>query len=136
MPRLACPAVRFRTRGTAGQASRGTFVDNYLHDWRSTMLTIHGRKHASCCDGITRRDVLRIGAFGLGTLALPDLFRMEAMAGPAAQSSKALINIYLGGGPPQMDMFDLKPDAPSGIRGEFRPIKTNVSGMEICELMP
>jgi hypothetical protein len=101
------------------------------------MLTIHGRKHAGCCDGITRRDVLRIGAFGLGTLALPDLLRMEAMAGQAAaHSSKALINIYLGGGPPQMDMFDLKPDAPAGIRGEFRPIKTNVSGMEICELMP
>jgi len=66
---------------------------------------------------------------------LPDLLRAESAAG-VGKSQKSLINIHLGGGPPHMDMFDLKPSAPIEYRGEFSPIKTNVAGMEICELMP
>jgi hypothetical protein len=100
------------------------------------MLTIQGRKHGVFCDGVTRRSLLKIGALGLAGLTLPDLLRLEARAGTAAKRTKGLINIFLAGGPPHLDMFDLKPNAPSEIRGEFNPIKTNVPGMDICEQMP
>src|ERR1051325_3155094 len=97
------------------------------------MLTITGARFPSC-DGIARRNFLKIGAMGLGGLALPDLLRAEAKAGKSP--SKALINVHLSGGPSHQDMWDLKPEAPSEVRGEFRPIPTNVPGMEICELFP
>jgi hypothetical protein len=97
------------------------------------MLTIRGESF-SHCDGIPRRNFLRIGALGLGSLALPDLLRAEARGG--GNPRKALINIHLSGGPSHQDMWDLKPGAPSEYRGEFNPIPTNVPGMEICELFP
>ena len=87
------------------------------------------------CDGVSRRNFLRIGALGLGGLALPQLLRAEAEQG-VRRSHKAVIMIFLPGGPAHQDLFDLKPDAPSEIRGEFNPIKTNVPGIEICELLP
>jgi hypothetical protein len=99
------------------------------------MLTIAGRARSGYCDGVTRRDFLRIGGLGLGGLSLSQLLRAEAQAG-IARSHKAVIMIFLAGGPPHMDMFDLKPDAPSDIRGEYAPIATNVPGLEICEHMP
>ena len=99
------------------------------------MLTIFQRNASQYCDGVSRRSFLRVGAMGIAGLTLADLFRLEAQAG-VVSSNKALINIFLAGGPSHTDMFDLKPDAPSEFRGEFSPIKTNVSGMEICELMP
>src|SRR5260221_5657462 len=98
------------------------------------MLTITGDRFTSC-DGVARRNFLKIGALGLGTLALPDLLRLEAKDGKKS-SGKALINVHLSGGPSHQDMWDLKPEAPSEIRGEFRPIPTNVPGMDICELFP
>ncbi len=98
------------------------------------MLSIEGQNHRYC-DGVQRRSILKIGALGLGALTLADLFRMDALAGQP-NSNKALINIFLTGGPSHTDMFDLKPDAPSEYRGEFSPIRTNVPGMDICELMP
>jgi hypothetical protein len=98
------------------------------------MLTILG-KGQRFCDGVSRRNFLRIGALGLGGLALPQLLRAEASAGVRA-SHKSVIMIFLPGGPSHQDMFDLKMEAPSEIRGEFTPIKTNVPGIEICELMP
>ena len=70
-----------------------------------------------------------------GGLSLPQLLAMEAKAGTGS-SHKAIINIFLPGGPSHLDMFDLKPDAPSEVRGEFRPISTNVPGMQICEEFP
>ena len=91
------------------------------------MLTIAGRARSGYCDGVTRRDFLRIGGLGLGGLSLSQLLRAEAQAG-IARSHKAVIMIFLAGGPPHMDMFDLKPDAPSDIRGEYAPIATNVPG--------
>jgi len=107
------------------------------------MLSLLGVPHRTFCDRQTRRNVLRIGALGLGAGAfnLADLLRVEAAAanGPsssAAQPQKSVINIFLGGGPPHQDMFDLKPDAPKEIRGEFEPIATNVPGIEICEVFP
>jgi hypothetical protein len=87
------------------------------------------------CDGVSRRNFLRIGALGMGGLALPQLLRAEAQSG-IRRSHKAVIMIYLPGGPPHQDTFDLKLDAPSEIRGEFRPIPTNVPGLQICEHLP
>jgi len=72
---------------------------------------------------------------GIGSLTLADLLRFEAEAG-ISNSNKAVINIHLDGGPPQMDMIDLKPQAPAELRGEFSPISTAVPGIQICELMP
>jgi len=98
------------------------------------MLRIYG-KESRFCDGLSRRNFLQIGALGLGGLALPQLLSAEAQSG-IRKSHKAIIMIYLPGGPPHQDMFDLKLDAPLEIRGEFKPIKTNVPGIQICELMP
>lgn len=99
------------------------------------MLTILGRKsHGNFCDSVGRRDFMTIGGMALGGLAMPELLRAEAK--PGARSHKAIINVFLPGGPPHIDMWDLKPEAPSEIRGEYSPIKTNVPGMEICELFP
>ena len=99
------------------------------------MLTIYGGDRGGYCDGVSRRSFLRVGAMGLAGLALSDLFRLEAQAG-VISSNKALINIFLNGGPSHTDLFDLKPDAPSEFRGEFSPVNTNVDGIQICELMP
>jgi hypothetical protein len=98
------------------------------------MLTITGDQW-HLCDGIPRRNVLKVGALGLGGLLLPDLYRMEAHA-KGGSRQKALINIHLSGGPSHQDMWDLKPESPSEYRGEFSPIATNVPGMQICELFP
>ncbi|MBI1314971.1 DUF1501 domain-containing protein [bacterium] len=102
------------------------------------MLTILGKptaKTGRMCDGISRRSFLTIGGMALGGVALPNVLRAEAEAATGS-SHKAIINIYLPGGPSHIDLWDLKPDAPAEIRGEFRPIATNVPGIEICELFP
>jgi hypothetical protein len=83
----------------------------------------------------SRREFLRIGALGLGGLTLPHLFRAEAAAG-VRSSQKSVILIYLVGGPPHQDMFDLKPQAPKEIAGPWKPIATNVPGIQICEAFP
>ena len=104
------------------------------------MLTILGSQpaHARYCDRATRRQFLRIGSLGLGGaaggLTMADILRAEHAAG--RKSHKSVIMIFLPGGPPHQDMFDLKPQAPSEVRGEFRPINTNVPGIEICEHLP
>src|SRR5262249_45134786 len=104
------------------------------------MFTFLGSKQ-SFCDGVNRRNFLKIGAFGAG-LTLADMLRARAAASatPAPQSApsrpKSAIMIYLPGGPTHMDTYDLKPDAPAEFRGEFRPIQTNVTGVQICELFP
>jgi hypothetical protein len=98
------------------------------------MLTLYGNR-SRFCDGISRRSFLKIGALGLGGLTLPQLLRAEAQSG-IRQSHKAVIMIFLPGGPSHQDMFDLKQDAPSEIRGEFKPISTKVPGIQICEHMP
>ena len=78
---------------------------------------------------------MSIGALGLGGLTLPNLLRAEQAAG-VGSNVKSVIMIYLVGAPPHQDMYDLKMDAPSEIRGEFQPIQTNVPGIEICEHLP
>ena len=98
------------------------------------LLTIYGEKNRFC-DGVSRRSFLKIGGLSLGGLSMPQLLAAEAQGGKG-KSHKAIIMIYLPGGPPHQDMFDLKMDAPSEIRGEFKPIKTNVPGIQICEHLP
>jgi len=98
------------------------------------MLPIYGQRRSPLCDGHSRRDVLKIGALGAG-LTLTDLLRAEANAG-ISSSKKAVIMVYMVGAPPHQDMYDLKMDAPSEIRGEFQPIGTNVPGIQICEHLP
>lgn len=100
------------------------------------MLTLH-TKPAAAPHGMSRRDVLRIGALGMGGLTLSDLLRLQARGAvePTARR-KAVIMIFLYGGPSHIDTYDMKPDAPDQIRGEFKPIQTNVSGIDIAELMP
>lgn len=101
------------------------------------MLTVWGEQE-SFCDGLSRRGFLKIGAFGAG-LTLAEMLHLRSLAaqpGSPTQKPKAAIMIYLPGGPSHMDMYDLKPDAPKEFRGEFKPIKTNVPGVEICEHFP
>src|SRR5437773_1795307 len=103
------------------------------------MFTIWGNSQGFC-DGVNRRNFLKIGAFGAG-LTLADMLRLRATAtAPAGQAAptrqKSAIMIYLPGGPSHMDMYDLKPEAPVEFRGEFNPIQTNVPGIQICEHMP
>ena len=88
------------------------------------------------CDGIARRDFLKIGVLGTAGLSLADYLRMAQAGEVAERPGKAAIFVNLGGGPSHIDTFDLKPDAPSEFRGEFKPIATNVPGVEICEHLP
>jgi hypothetical protein len=105
------------------------------------MLTIFNSNQAAnaarrgFCDGVSRRNFLKIGALGLGGLALPELLQAESQMG-IRRSHKAVIMIFLPGGPSHQDMFDLKMDAPKEIRGEFKPISTAVPGIQICEHLP
>src|SRR5271165_346570 len=101
------------------------------------MLSIPGPK-THFCDGVTRRSFLKVGAFtfGAASLTLADIYRAEAQQSASPSSHKAVINIFLGGGPPHQDMWDLKMSAPNEIRGEFHPIPTNVPGLQICEVFP
>ena len=106
------------------------------------MLTVLGNSDPGSdrhCDGIDRRSFLKIGGMACGGLSLAQLLALEANAetrNKKSSSHKAVINIFLPGGPSHIDFFDLKPDGPREIRGEFSPIKTNVPGIEICEMFP
>ncbi len=105
------------------------------------MLTIVGPRQNGFCDRLDRRSFLQIGGLALGaaSLSLPQLLRAEQAAAATGQQPtrhKAVINIFLSGGPPHQDLVDLKPDASSEIRGEFLPVDTNVPGIQICELLP
>ncbi|RIK79188.1 MAG: DUF1501 domain-containing protein, partial [Planctomycetota bacterium] len=101
------------------------------------MLTLLSKaaRRGSFCDGYSRRDFLTVGGSIAGGLTLASVLRAEAARG-AGPSHKSLINIFLPGGPPHQDLWDLKPDAPAEIRGEFKPISTNVAGIQVCELLP
>lgn len=90
---------------------------------------------ARFCDGVSRREFLRAGGLTMGGLSLAQLGALETAAAQKP-GQKSVIMIFLCGGPPHQDMFDLKPDQPAEIRGEFKPIPTNVDGVQICELMP
>jgi hypothetical protein len=110
-----------------------------VRERRTLMLRIYSSHGDRFCDGLSRRSFLEIGAFSgglaMGGFSFADLLRTEHDAGRTG-SHKAIINVFLPGGPPHQDMFDLKPEAPREIRGELRPIRTSVPGIEICELFP
>ena len=98
------------------------------------MITILGNKHRFC-DGVSRRGVLRIGGLALGGLNLPSLLRAEA-ASRHPRRHKSVIMVFLPGGPSHQDIWDLKPNAPREIRGEFAPISTSIPGFQLCEHLP
>ena len=96
-----------------------------------------GHETVRTCDGVSRREFLQIGAAGFLGLSLPGLFvAQKGMAAERIDNEKSVILVFLWGGPPHQDTWDLKPDAPPAIRGLFKPIKTNVPGIEICEHLP
>ena len=99
------------------------------------MLKIFGQSTNRFCDGISRRDFLRIGGLSMGGISLPQLLQAEELAG-IRKSHKAVIMIYMAGAPPHQDMYDLKMDAPAEIRGPHKPIRTKVPGIQISEHLP
>jgi hypothetical protein len=99
------------------------------------MLTFLGQSRP-CGGGVSRRDVLRVGALAFAGLTLPDLLRLRAAAPPSRPRGKSVILIWMRGGPSHIDSYDMKPDAPAEIRGEFKPIRTNVPGVQVCEYLP
>src|SRR5262245_27578471 len=101
------------------------------------MLHLYG-SGSRLCDGITRREFLRVGGLGLAGLTLPALLggRARAAATRAEPQARSVIQLFMWGGPSQHETFDLKPNAPDGIRGEFRPIATSVPGVRVCEHLP
>ena len=99
------------------------------------MLKIYGNSVGKFCDGVSRRSFLEVGGLTLGGLSLPQILQAEESQG-VHRNHKAIINIFLPGGPPHQDMWDLKPNAPKEIRGEFNEIPTNIPGIRIGELFP
>jgi len=105
------------------------------------MLSIPGRP-VRTCEGVSRRELMRIGGAGLIGLNLPDFLSMKAHAAAAKTESKtsgrakSVVLVFLQGGPSHIDIWDPKPDAPSNIRGEFKAIKTKVDGIQVSETMP
>ena len=103
------------------------------------MLTILGPRPRDAasrfCDGVSRRSFLKIGGLAMGGMALSDVLKAEQATGKKG-GHKGIIMIFLPGGPPHQDMWDVKMDAPSEIRGEFSAIPTSVPGIEICEMFP
>src|SRR4026209_730163 len=108
------------------------------------MISIPG-KPGSTCDGFSRREFLRVGGAGIMGISLADILRLQAAASTAPDAAKAkhgwgqaksVILVFLQGGPSHIDIWDPKPDAPSNIRGEFKPIKTSIPGTWIGEHMP
>jgi hypothetical protein len=97
------------------------------------MLTIQGDAFR-LCDGISRRSFLAIGSLGLAGLTLPQFLHARESQSAARRSPRAVILYWMGGGPSHIDTYDMKPDAPAEVRGPFRPSRTNVTGMQFCEL--
>jgi hypothetical protein len=109
------------------------------------MLSIPGQPGRTC-DGWSRRELLRVGGLGILGMTLGDVFRLQALSADKAPApsqpkngwgqAKSVIMIFLQGGPSHIDIWDPKPDAPSNIRGEFKPIRTKVPGIWLSETMP
>src|SRR5437588_7647290 len=97
------------------------------------MFTLLGRSQRFCA-GLTRRSFLQIGGLALGGLTLPQLLRADEQSG--RRSQRSVIMVYLSGGLAHQDTFDLKPNAPAEVRGDFKPIPTKVPGIQIGELLP
>lgn len=105
---------------------------------RRELKNTANQKQIRCAGPISRRSFLQLGAASIVGLGLSDLLRLRAEAGTTISASPdtSVILVWLPGGLPHMDMYDMKPEAPAEYRGEFRPARTNVPGIEVCELMP
>lgn len=99
------------------------------------MLTILGNPRRTC-DGVTRRELLQVGGAGMLGLNLPKVWAAESASPPTKARAKSVIFVFLYGGPSQLETFDMKPQAPSTIRGPFRPIASRTPGLQICEHLP
>src|SRR4051794_32947318 len=88
------------------------------------------------CHGFSRRDILQLGAVGLSRLTLPAILRAEAEGAARKAKVKNVIFIWQQGGPPHQDTWDMKPDAPAEMRGEFKSIPSALTGYRVCELLP
>ena len=101
------------------------------------MFRLEDEKTVGLCDGMRRRDFLHAGSLGMMGLGLTDFLALKARGAVAKDHSDVnVIMLFLVGGPSQLDTWDMKPDAPSEIRGPYKPIKTNVAGIEISEIFP
>jgi len=100
------------------------------------MFRLDADKKVEFCDGVTRRDFLHAGALGFLGLTLPEFFSLKAAGAVDPSKDVNCIQLMLVGGPSQLDTWDMKPDAPASIRGPYKPIKTNVPGIEISEIFP
>ena len=102
------------------------------------MLRVSGGTSRCYCDGLSRRHFLQIGVAGMASAPLSTVLRARAAASAAPGGGKdtSVILLWLDGGPGHMDMYDMKPEAPAEYRGIWRPIRTNVPGIEITELFP
>jgi len=101
-----------------------------------TMFRLDADKRVHFCDGVTRRDFVHAGSLAFLGLSMPQFFKLKAMGAVKPDKDVSCIQLMLVGGPSQLDTWDMKPEAPASIRGPFKPIKTNVSGIEISEIFP
>jgi hypothetical protein len=99
------------------------------------MLSILGSS-ARTCEGVSRRALLQAGGAGLLGMSLPKVLAAEALQTPRPARAKSVLFVFLYGGPSQLETFDMKPEAPSSIRGPFRPISSRTAGLRICEHLP
>ncbi len=100
------------------------------------MFRLDADKKVHFCDGVTRRDFLHAGSIALLGLTMPQFYGLKAMGAVNTDKDVNCIQLMLVGGPSQLDTWDMKPDAPASIRGPYKPIKTNVPGIEISEIFP
>jgi hypothetical protein len=100
------------------------------------MIRLDADKPAHFCDGLTRRDFLHAGTVGLLGLTLTDLFKLKAYGAVNGENDVNVILLFLVGAPSQLDTWDMKPNAPAEVRGPYKPIGTNVPGIQICEVFP
>ena len=99
------------------------------------MITLLGNRQPAFCDGMSRRNFVRIGALAMGGLSLPQILGAEQQSVDAT-GDKSIVMVYLPGGPTQHETFDPKPQAPDNVRGAYQPISTRVAGVQFCELLP
>ena len=121
--------------GTVGCIIRVTYFKTRL-PWSRAVIHLQS-PGVPLCDGLSRREFLRVGGLALAELSLPALLQSQAQASQGKRSrAKACIQLFMWGGPSQLETFDLKPNAPEGVRSLFRPTATNVPGIQICEHLP
>src|SRR6058998_1614800 len=100
------------------------------------MIRLDADRPVHFCDGFTRRDFLHAGTLAFFAFGLTDFLSLKANGAITGDKDLNVIQLFLVGGPSQLDTWDMKPEAPTEIRGPYKPIKTNVPGIEICEIFP